>query len=265
MIHSQNPERSRRKWLAACLAVVLLAATVFIPATSAKAAAATVEAPKVIRVITGQPSNFIVNVPTANRTLKNFRATMDGKTVKTLKCRVTHTYDARKKTSSNTDYTRTVTVYATKSGTYKLSFDVCIGDRKTNSRTVTVYASKGITTGISSVSFNGSKLKMNTSAYGWASYLPNATSGTLKIVPEAGIKITSMKMRYCNEKGKTIEKDIKNGSKVTLSNVGSKNGSGKSMWASSTISVEMKDSYTGETLFASFNLYRYAAKWCTPA
>ncbi len=263
MILSRNPKKAALRRLAACLAFVLVAAAVLIPAAPAQAASAAISGPAKIRI--GVGPNYLKEIyftfPSSQYTMKNFSATMDGKAVKALKTRVTYGFPGEN------GYSRGLSVYAAKSGTYKLKFDVYKSGKKNTSRTLTVYAVNAEAGGVmKSVSFDG---KTCPKPGGQAIYLPNKTSGVIKFNPAAGLTVTGIKMSCLNEKGAWVTKSIKNGSKVTLNTIGSKyimdNDAAKSvlrdMWAETRFEVTLKDSYAGGTVPYTIYINRLAAKW----
>ncbi len=263
MILSRNPKKAVRRRLAAFLAFVLVAAAVLIPAAPAQAASTAISGPTKIRIGVGPNcmKALSFNFPSSQYTMKNFSVTMDGKAVKTLKTRATYGG------SGESGYNRTISVYATKSGTYKLKFDVYKSGKKNTSRTVTVYAVNAGTDGImKSVSFDG---KAYSTYNGKVIFLPSKTSGVIKFNPGAGLTVTGIKMSFLNEKGTRVTKSIKNGSKLTLNTIGGKYISDydtakevyKDMWAETELEVTLKDSYTGGTATFTTYLNRLAAKW----
>lgn len=128
--------------------------------------------------------------------------------------------------SNGSDYGyTTIGVYATKAGTYKVSFNVVGADGKSKGKqTVTVQAVnnnatyKKVTFGSQTVFENTStvksgkkttKTKNNTKVSG--------TAGKIKITPNSQYKITGIIVRTVGSNGKYSYKKIKNGKTITLS------------------------------------------------
>ncbi len=174
-------------------------------------------------------------------------------------------------TYSTSDYGyTTIGVYATKAGTYKVSFNVVGKDGKSKGKqTVTVQAVnnnavyKKVNFGSQTVFENTTtvkggkkttKTKGNTKVSG--------TAGKLKITPNSQYKITGIMVRTVGSNGKYSYKKIKNGKTITLSKGYSNTNKNATGYNSSAVKkytdvyVSYKDKFFGNTITYSITSKR---------
>lgn len=164
----------------------------------------------------------------------------------------------------------TISVYATKTGTYKLTFDVVnSANQKRGSYTVTVQAVntdsliKKATFGSKTVVANSSTIKKSkkTTTTTRATKV-TGSSGKLKITPNSQYKITGMVVVSVSKSGTYTYKKIKNGKKITLSKAYAtinKDASGNDYSSTKKytyIYVSYKDTFFGDTVTYSVSSAR---------
>lgn len=214
-----------------------------------------------MRVVTDQFAEFTVEYGEGD-SIKNLKVNKKG-----LSAAVTYSYNEDR---DYKDYGYSnITLYSTKPGKYKVSFNVVGADGKTvakKSVTVQVVHSteliKKATFGSQTVLANSVSLKNGTKK---TTYKENrkvkGSSGKLKISPNSQYKITGMVVVSLDKNGKEVYKKIKNGGTVNLSKAYAslyrtptyKSQSGKK-WT--YVYVSYKDTFFGNTCTYSISKSR---------
>ena len=186
-------------------ALLLFLCLLLLPGISSHAA----DIPKKIRAYPGTVSTVSFDLPKYGMVIKNLKTSS-----KNLVVKVTGTEDAQNPYTKTSSSSATLSVYAKKAGTYKVTFDLYYRSGKKSSRkTIRVYAASD--SAVKSCTFNGKPI-----SYGFTS----AKSGKIKVTMNKGYKLkkveigkTRVKKSGKNTSSSIVYKTIKNGQKVTLS------------------------------------------------
>lgn len=202
-----------KRMACAVLAVCMAAAMAVVPNMDALAAANTkkpgVES-KNIEIQTGSPytNSIVIIYGKGDAQIKNIKSSS-----KNLYARQTdQDYNVYENTYSEYPYGRAeIGLYAKKSGSYKVSFDVCdINGKRRAKYTVKVKANETYEgdSPVKKVTYAGKQDLWYT--------LTGKKSGKFKVTMNSGYKLKSITMEYTDANGNSVEKKIKNNKKVTL-------------------------------------------------
>lgn len=170
-----------------------------------------------LRVVTEQFHEFKVEYGAGDK-IKNLKVNKKG-----MSAAVTY---SRSENSAAEDYGYSeITLYATKPGKYKVSFNVVGADgKKVAKKSVTVQAVNGsgvikkVTFGKQTVLEKSATLKNGTKKTVYKeNFKVKGSSGKMKVTPNSQYKITGMVVVSLDKNGKEVYKKIKNGGTVTLS------------------------------------------------
>lgn len=242
---------------------VLLAALLIGSAITASAATSI---PSKIRIFPGNVDNYAVNfdLPAVGDKIKNLKSSN-----KNLYVKQTGKNDHKDSWDSSNDGSSVILgLYAKKSGTYKVTFDIYSSkNKKKSSKSITVYAKSD--SPIKKFTYNGKAYNYNVN---------DAASGKIKVTMNSGYKLKKIEVGKYQVKNTTSGKEsaikyttVKNGSKITLSKVpytyefkyGSLSGDSysynfsKRMSAETIVLITYIDKYTKQTATMSYTLHRF--------
>ena len=237
-------KKTRKRVVCVLLAMVMLATSMLVPDMQVSAATA----PKKVRIHANQvwTDAMSITLDKGDYKIANLKSNS-----KNLIVRTTYVSSS----SSSTWNSAQIRMYAKKTGTYKVKFDVVDHSNKVkSSHTVKVYAKNDYP--IKKITFGG-KSNFYT--------VTTKTKGKFKVTMNKGYKLNSIQMTTYNKAGKSTTKKIKNGQTVTLGKyryIGDKNkSSGYENWyasflASTTFTVNYTDKYTKEEKTTTYSIYR---------
>lgn len=231
------------------LAFCMLATTLLIPDVSAQAA--TVDKTKVHISLESQYSDSVtVNFKKGEYKISGLKSNNKNLITKA-------TYVSSNDSEYATSYgSATISFYAKKAGTYKVSFNVVDKKNKVKSKhTITVYANNDYA--IKNVTFNGKYDFYN---------VTTAKSGKFKVTLNKGYTLKQITMTTYNKNGKEVVKKIKNNQKVTLGTYRSIRENEMSdsyenwyadLLAKTTFTITYKDKYTKGLKTTTYTIYRF--------
>ncbi len=245
-------KKGMKKIVCCMLAIGMLASLMLVPNVQAKASTV----PAKVHVTVLSRSYINVKLDAGDYKIANLKSSSK----KNLIVRTTYV-------DSESDYSGSanISVYATKKGKYKVSFDVVDRNNKVRKHhTVQVFA---VSDAVSKVTIGGKALYDAENPVFGTMVFPKA-AGKLKVKMAKGYSIKSIEVTTYDKSGNGVTKVVKNGKKIKLGKfrskyISSSNGPGYEYWsadlfARTYISISYVDKYTNEESWDSFSVYRLA-------
>lgn len=248
------------------LLAVVMTCSMGLAGNSMEAKAATkVSITKYIRCGVGMKyyTSTSVYMPGKNDDIKNIKVYEGKNTTKNLVVKQT---SRTKNTYSGAAYgsQATLTMYATKKGTYKIKFDVYKSKTsKRSSHTITVRARGNSSNALETVTIDNKKIyDVNKNSYNndSYSYYTTAKSGKVKFTLDEGCKITNITVYTYKKNGTSQSKSFKNGKKITFGKYGygysSSTGWSKPIWGNTNFAITYTDKNNkGVSNIMNFSIY----------